>query len=859
MVKCSPAGHGPPSIDYCSSLPPYPLPVKQTSSKTFTSSSRTKPKSPISISAPPTIPIRASLPPTKQFPIKTDTIIEASYKIPALDKLSRGRQHASHILGKSDVDLPVGNQQITLARDLSSKQPVSHPTDKQLLDPHLGESHPLDTQLGKRSPITGKKFLSIIKNIIATDLPPINKPSFQFQATKDAAMHNMHVIISAGSLEAAIQQQTNSTVSYGSEFRPTQLLAPLMHRHPLWKRTETCISQGSQFPLHPIEEQLRQEDLDAAISYGNHKSTTDSTAFITNMESEIKKGWALPLPPPFARELPGAEVAPHGIVPQHTINELGEIINKERVTHDQSYPGAASKQSINERVIEEDLAPCLFGHMSRRCIHYIIGCRQRHPNTKIWMSKIDWKSAYRRQHFNAKTAVKCLTQALINGTTFLLMALRLTFGGKPCPSEWGCISEPVADLATDLLHCKEWDPEVLHSPLQSKMPQPKALHESVPFAKARETIVIVPADDNGKCDVYIDDTTAIGPDINNNWKRLQACILLAIHIFCRPLSHKEPIPRDNAVAAAKMRAEGGLEEVKILLGWVFDTRRLLISLPVDKLNCWTSDILDIIIAKEATYKQLDTIIGRLNHVGYIIPTARHFLSRIRNLKTKTKFKRSTHIPQRVTADLYLWLEFLKQANKGMSMNLLTYRTPTHVYRSDACEHGLGGFSAKGRAWRWQIPNYLLYRAHINLLEFLASVICIWIDEIEGNIAPEDCLLALGDNTSSAGWLRRSNFMEDDEEDHDTTIKLLVARHLATIIQRTSSCLYSQWFHGEDNTVSDSLSRDNHLTNISLTNLLCKHVPYQLPPNFEIKPLPSKIVCWLSCLLAKLPVSTGQQV
>ena len=442
---------------------------------------------------------------------------------------------------------------------------------------------------------------------------------------------------------------------------------------------------------------------------------------------------------------------------------------------------------------------------------------------------------------------------------FLLMALRLTFGGKPCPSEWGCISEPVADLATDLLHCKEWDPDDFHSPLQSQMPHPKALHRSVPFAKAKETIVEIPAEDDGKCDVYIDDTTSIGPDINNNWKRLQACILFAIHIFCRPLSHNEPIPRDNVVAAAKLTAEGRLEEVKTLLGWVFDTRRLLISLPVDKLNCWTSDILDIIIASEATYKQLDTIIGRLNHVGYIIPTARHFLSRIRNLKSKARFERTTHIPQLVKADLYLWLDFLKQANKGISMNLLTYRTPTHVYRSDACEHGLGGFSAKGRAWRWQIPDNLLDRAHINLLEFLASITCIWIDEIEGNIAPEDCLLALGDNTSATGWLRRSNFIESDEQDHDTTTKLLAARHLATIIQRSSSCLYSQWFPGDDNIVSDSLSRDNHLTDDLLTNLLHKHVPHQLPPNFKIKLLPSKIVSWLSCLLAKLPVNTGRQV
>jgi len=57
------------------------------------------------------------------------------------------------------------------------------------------------------------------------------------------------------------------------------------------------------------------------------------------------------------------------------------------------------------------------------------------------------------------------------------------------------------------------------------------------------------------------------------------------------------------------------------------------------------------------------------------------------------------------------------------MNLLTYRTPTHAYRSDASEHGIGGFSAlTGRAWRWEIPEHLRLRVSLNMLEFLGSVV-----------------------------------------------------------------------------------------------------------------------------------------
>ena len=159
----------------------------------------------------------------------------------------------------------------------------------------------------------------------------------------------------------------------------------------------------------------------------------------------------------------------------------------------------------------------------------------RHPRRWFWISKIDWKSAYRRQHINAKTAVKSLTQVCIKGITLLLAFLRLTFGVKPCPSEWGCISKTVADLATNILHCDEWYPSEIHSPLQHILPEPKPLPPHIPFAPAKIQIVTLPPEDHCKVDLYIDDTVAIGPDLPGIIPRLAACILLSFHLVFRPL------------------------------------------------------------------------------------------------------------------------------------------------------------------------------------------------------------------------------------------------------------------------------------------------------------------------------------
>ena len=182
-----------------------------------------------------------------------------------------------------------------------------------------------------------------------------------------------------------------------------------MHHHPLWCKTVDLLSNGTTFPIHPISDSSRRKDLAATLEYGNHKSVkTNHINFVKNMTYEIKHGWFLPLPPNFAFHHPHAEVAPHGIVSQHTITENGEIVDNVRVTNKQSYPGLHSKKSIKSRVIYEYLAACMFEYMHLRCIHYIIGFRQRHPSLRIWMSKIDYKSEYQCQHFNAKTVTKSL-------------------------------------------------------------------------------------------------------------------------------------------------------------------------------------------------------------------------------------------------------------------------------------------------------------------------------------------------------------------------------------------------------------------------------------------------------------------
>ncbi len=93
------------------------------------------------------------------------------------------------------------------------------------------------------------------------------------------------------------------------------------------------------------------------------------------------------------------------------------------------------------------------------------------------------------------------------------MILRLSFEGKPCPSEWGAISESICDLANAILHSKDWDPEEIFAPNQHLVPEQTLLDDDILFRQGEELIVGIPIDPCGMHDIYIDDIICLILDI----------------------------------------------------------------------------------------------------------------------------------------------------------------------------------------------------------------------------------------------------------------------------------------------------------------------------------------------------------
>jgi hypothetical protein len=612
---------------------------------------------------------------------------------------------------------------------------------------------------------------------------------------------------------------------------------------------KSIIENGVEYPLSPIDNDTCLSDIDAMIRRGNHQSTTtpeNNLALKKAIDKEVTHQWAIPLVPHCIKKIPDSSVTPLGVAVQWTINEDNERILKRRTTHDCTFPGP-SRLSCNKRVIEDLLEPCTYGHALKRFLHGIHSIRRRHPTKIIWLNKTDMDAAYRRLHTNMTAAVTCIT--MFENLAFLLT--RVPFGAAPGPTKFSCVSDTATDLANDLCLDHGWDPALLRSSFDLDF-DPVKEPDDVPFATANALFVDLPPRDI-ITDNFIDDFMQAGLDCDDIPERIKHAVPLILDTLFRPALEKEGGNRNPIINMTKHKAEGRLEESKVVLGWLINTRTLSIILTAEKAKDWLIDISACVREKKCTKKVLESIIGRLNHTSMIVHLGRYFLTRLcyRLNSASSKHNKSTiHLAPWDIADLKWWSHILLSLSKmGISLNNICLTAPSTVVFSDSCEWGIGGFTEQGYAWRYLLPASLRNRASINFLEFLAAIVTIQISlENDTHKTNNPHILAFTDNSSALGWMYHSTFNPVQNPKHDE-----LARFLATLLFDNQATLHSEHIKGEENIVADSLSRDFHLDAPTLTNLLTSHPSSsaQAPSTLHIHTLRPQIISWIALILGLL--------
>ncbi len=418
----------------------------------------------------------------------------------------------------------------------------------------------------------------------------------------------------------------------------------------------------------------------------------------------------------------------------------------------------------------------------------------------------------------------------------------------------GVVSETVCDLINDK-NIEEWQPKLHFGKNQFLVPPPVFLDNSIPTKPGLELIVDIPVNPHGITGIYIDDFILLAVDIEgtDNLQRCNCAPLLAFNSCLQPLNENETIPCETMEARNKLHSEALLEEQKTILGWFINFQRLRIQLPDNKFKAWTASIKKMIKEESSTVKEIEQNIGQSVHLGLAIPSIHHFMSRLRDLHTLAKRRQSVKIQGEHIKDLQMMIEFLQNANEGISLNTIAFRQLTHIYRSDLCPTGLGGYSHKEWAWRYYLPEELKFCASNNLLEHLAAVISPWVDILANQVNPNNCVLLMTNSMMAKGWLKKSNFSKLGESPKQASAKIEAARMHASLFLKKGIKMHSQWFKGEENNVADALSCNNDRFNNKLTLIITSFCPLQAPSCFKILQLPKETISFLTALLCKLPV------
>ena len=105
-------------------------------------------------------------------------------------------------------------------------------------------------------------FIPIIQKILNSKLEtPFDVP-FVFEPTKAAEAHNASILKDHFyDIRNFINKNEKSAMKYWSEFKDPATLSDLLYLYPLYREICDSLTTGLKFPINPVSEEKRKNDL----------------------------------------------------------------------------------------------------------------------------------------------------------------------------------------------------------------------------------------------------------------------------------------------------------------------------------------------------------------------------------------------------------------------------------------------------------------------------------------------------------------------------------------------------------------------------------------------------------------------
>lgn len=183
----------------------------------------------------------------------------------------------------------------------------------------------------------------------------------------------------------------------------------------------------------------------------------------------------------------------------------------------------------------------------------------------------------------------------------------------------------------------------------------------------------------------------------------------------------------------------------VFLGVLFDTEKLTLEVTPERL----AEILTLLGKwsgiRQASRKQIESLLGKLNFVASCVRSSRIFICRMLNFLRGLPRRGVFEIPLEFQKDVQWWIRFLPLYQGVSIMSLVDWSKPDKILACDACLMGIGGCSQTAY-FHSQFPIFILAQSlHINALEMLGVMVSI---KLWGHLWKGKKILIKCDNLSS---------------------------------------------------------------------------------------------------------------
>jgi len=616
-----------------------------------------------------------------------------------------------------------------------------------------------------------------------------------------------------------------------------------------------------------------KDRLDAAMERGSHRSAIEHLAFLReDMADYVNAGHWMVLPYSMLRDNPGLRLSPFGVAPQRD--------RRPRPIVDLSFYG------INDETVP--IAPTKsmqFGRAFERVVRHIVLADPKHGPVKL--IKVDCSDGFYRCGVRLEDVVKLgvVLPSLPGEAPLVALPLALPMGWKNSPPIFCAATETVADVANQRI--LKWRNPPTHRleaiaadaqlPPPPAPPPPRALRTAVPVPRVRDPHLSHPRRRPlGSVDVYVDDFIGVAQGSTTRLQRLRRILLDTLDDVFRPNDPLDSKYRKEPASVKKLRkGDATWATVKMVLGWIIDTDRMLLYLPPHRLER-LNEILNSIppTRKRVPLRDWHKILGELRSMSVALPGSRGLFSLLQEaFRHKDKHSRIRLSPAvHSVLDDFRWLA-RALAERPTRLQELVPLPPTLVGAHDASGYQAGGVwlpnpEAVPRPCRATTgpaaspPPPIVWR--MDFPKATVSELVTWKNpkgaitnsdfELAGNFVQHECavqnfdirertILSSTDNTPTLFWSRKGS---------TTTVGP------AAYLLRLQS--YHQRYHryvprhdflaGSRNVMADDASRLQHLSDVDfLTHF---NSTYPQPQSWRLWTPPPQIISSVISALHRRP-------